>query len=82
MHVTPNFEPSEESKLSRIWLLAVTAVVSTVTEVEPDGTATLPAAAEPQAAGEALELQFVPVPSVAGARAPVMSVVLLVPLFV
>jgi hypothetical protein len=30
LQVTPSFDPNDESKVTRIWLFAVTAVVSTV----------------------------------------------------
>lgn len=61
LHVTPSFVPRLSSKTGTIWLPAVTALVSTTTVVALEAMATLPAAEEPQTAGEALELQFVSV---------------------
>jgi hypothetical protein len=53
LHVTPSLVPRLWSTVMMIWLFAVTAEVST-TSVGPTpvGSATLPAAAEPQAAGD------------------------------
>jgi hypothetical protein len=58
LHVTLNLVPKEELKVREISLLAVTAVVSTTTEDDPAAIATAPAAADPQTAGDALDLQF------------------------
>ena len=59
LHVTPSRPPVLLSFVSKIVLLAVTAVVFTtrVSEPAPVGIATDPAAAEPQTAGEAPEVQ-------------------------
>lgn len=62
LQVTRSLVPSELSNVTMIWLLAVTSVVSTTTLEESGAITTLPAAADPQAAGEALELQFDNVP--------------------
>ena len=58
-----------------IWLLAVTAVVLTVRVelVVPVGIRTLPAAADPQTAGEAELAQFVAVAKVVPLIAPVLA---------
>jgi hypothetical protein len=58
LHVTPSFVPKDESSVSKIWLLAVTAVVSTTTEVVDAPITKEPAAAEPQMAGLAEDEQF------------------------
>jgi hypothetical protein len=60
--------PKELSNDTTIWLLAVTAVVSTTTLEEDAVIATLPAAAEPQTAGDADEEQLERVPISAGVR--------------
>lgn len=65
LHVTPvNLPAKPESSPMRIMLFAVTAVVSTmrVTGFVPVGITTAPLAALLQAAGDALEAQFVAVP--------------------
>jgi hypothetical protein len=59
LQVTLSFVPSDESSMMRIWLLAVTAVVFTVTVVAAAAITTDPAGAELHTAGEAEELQFV-----------------------
>lgn len=60
LQVTPNLVPKVSSDCMKIWLLAVTAVVLICSVAfVPVGTATLPAAAEPQTAGEAEEEQLV-----------------------
>src|ERR1700734_4281111 len=63
LHVTPNFVLSVSSDWTKIWLLAVTAVVFTTIELETAlvGSAALPAAAEPQTAGDAELEQLVAV---------------------
>jgi hypothetical protein len=61
LQVTPSFVPRLESSVSKIWLLAVTAVVSTTTEVAEAAITTDPAVAEPHTAGLADEEQFVAV---------------------
>lgn len=64
LQVTPNRVPvvGASVTVSVIWLFAVTAVVLICkVGVAPVGTATLPAAAEPQTAGDAAEAQFVAV---------------------
>lgn len=71
LHVTLNFVPRELSKVRMIWLLAVTALVSTMTLDEPAAIETLPAAAEPHKAGEAEEEQFASVANVAPVMPPV-----------
>ena len=58
LQVTLSFAPRLESKVSWIWLLAVTAVVCTTTVVAPAATTTDPAAADPQTPGEAEDEQF------------------------
>src|SRR6266481_1888522 len=64
LQVTPSFVPRLSSDCTKSWLLAVTAVVLTVSVgLVPVGTETLPAAAEPQTAGEALLEQFAAVAS-------------------
>jgi hypothetical protein len=59
LQVTLSFVPRDESSVSKIWLLAVNAVVSTTTEVVDAAITKEPAAAEPQTAGLADEEQFV-----------------------
>lgn len=54
----PRRVPREESSVTNIWLLAVTAVVSTTRVEPPVAIATLPEGAEPQTAGEVEELQL------------------------
>jgi len=62
LQVTPSFVPRLSSTLSSIWLLAVTAVVLTVSVgLVPVGSATEPAAAARHTAGEALLEQLVAV---------------------
>jgi hypothetical protein len=61
LHVTLRRAPSEASKVSWIWELAVTLVVLTVNVAPPAGTATLPDAAAAQTAGEAAFAQLEPV---------------------
>lgn len=68
LHVTNNLVPSVSSAANVIWLLAVTAVVLTVTVVPAAAMTTLPAAAEPHTAGAALLLQLVAVPNVLEVR--------------
>lgn len=63
LQVTPSFVPSEESKVTRIWLFAVTAVVSTTTLLAAAAMFTEPEAAEPHTAGDAEDVQF-PITSV------------------
>lgn len=58
LQVTPNLESRDESSITNIWLLAVTAEVLTVKVSPPVAIDTLPATEEPQVAGEADELQF------------------------
>lgn len=60
LQVTASFVPRVSSVVTRIWLLAVTAVVLTTIELETAfvGSATLPAAADPQTAGDAELEQF------------------------
>jgi hypothetical protein len=72
LQVTLNFIPSVSSVITKIWLFAVTAEVFTTIELETAfvGRFTLPAAADPQAAGDAEELQFVAVRCVAPDIAP------------
>jgi len=57
LHVTPSFAPNDASKVTKIWLLAVTALVFTTSVVAPARTDTLPAAAEPHAAGDKVVVQ-------------------------
>jgi len=61
LHVTPSFVPKDESSVSKIWLLAVTADVFTTTDVAEAPITKEPAAAEPQTAGLAEDEQFVAV---------------------
>jgi hypothetical protein len=61
LQVTLSFVPRLESYIRKIWLLAVTAVVFTVTVVPAAAMFTEPAAAEPQTAGDAEDEQLVPV---------------------
>jgi hypothetical protein len=63
LHVTPSFVPSVSSVITKIWLLAVTAVVFTTMELDTAfvGSAALPAAADPHTAGDAELEQFVAV---------------------
>src|SRR6266403_1089183 len=61
LHVTLNLVPRVSSGKTRIWLLAVTAVVFTVTVVAPAAMTTLPACADPHIAGDAALEQFVAV---------------------
>lgn len=61
LQVTLNAVPSEESKVNSISLVAVTAVVLTTSVVPAAGTATSPAEADEQTAGDALLAQFVAV---------------------
>ena len=58
LHVTPSRLPSEESNVSAILLLPVTAVVSTTTLVDPGAMTTAPSGAAPHTAIDALEAQF------------------------
>jgi len=58
LHETPSLVPSEESSMIKIWLLAVTALVFTLTAVDPTPSTKLPAGAKSHFAGEATELQF------------------------
>ena len=59
LQVIPNLVPNVSSDCTKIWLLAVTAVVFTTrVAFVPVGTATLPAAADPHTAGDALLEQF------------------------
>ena len=63
LQVTPSLVPRLSSTVIMIWLLAVTAVVLTTNVgLVPVGSATLPAAAAPQTAGDALDEQFAAVP--------------------
>ena len=58
LQVTLKADPSDSSFCTTIWLLAVTALVSTTkVGVAPVGIATEPAAAEPHTAGLAAEAQ-------------------------
>jgi hypothetical protein len=59
LQVTPSFVPSESSSIAMMTLLAVTAVVLTVTVVAPAAITKLPAAADPHTAGDAEDAQFV-----------------------
>ena len=61
LHVTLRRVPSEVSGWIIISLFAVTAVVSTTTEVVAAAIAKAPAAADPHTAGEAALAQFVAV---------------------
>lgn len=61
LQVTPNRVASEGSSNTKIWLLAVTAVVFTTTVVAGLAMATLPADAAAHTAGDADELQLVAV---------------------
>src|SRR5271157_2316365 len=61
LQVTLSFDPRDESSVSKIWLLAVIAVVFTTTEVAEAAITTDPAVAEPHTAGLADEEQFVAV---------------------
>jgi hypothetical protein len=61
LQVTFSFDPKDESSVSKIWLLAVTAVVCTITEVVFAAITKEPAAAEPHTAGLAEDEQFVAV---------------------
>lgn len=59
VQVTPSLAPKLESKVSRIWLFAVTRVVATTTVVAAAATDTLPAAAAAHV--PAAEAQLLPV---------------------
>jgi hypothetical protein len=61
LQVMLSFVPRDESSVSKIWLFAVTADVSTTTDVAPAAMTTDPAPADPQTAGLADEEQFVAV---------------------
>lgn len=61
LHVTLNAVPRDWSSCTMISLLAVTAVVLTVTDVAVAATVNAPAEADPHTAGEAELAQFVPV---------------------
>jgi hypothetical protein len=61
LQVTESFVPRLESSCTKIWLLAVTAVVLTVTVVPAAATSTLPAAADAHTAGAAEDVQLVAV---------------------
>ena len=63
LHVTPSLVPRLWSNIAKIWLLAVTAVVLTVTSVPAAGIITEPAAAAAQTAGPAEEEQLVSEPN-------------------
>ena len=58
LQVMPSRVPRDESSVTNIWLLAVTAVVFTTRVEPPVDIATLPADAALQTAGDAEELQF------------------------
>ena len=58
LQVTPSLVPKESSRVKRIWLFAVTAVVLTTTVLDPAATTTEPAAADEHAAGEADDEQL------------------------
>ena len=79
LQITPSLVPSDESNVSNTWLFVVTAVVSTTRVFAPAATATLPPAAEPQTAGDELELQFVEVPYSAVDSCPALIAVMLLP---
>ena len=70
LQVTPRCAPREESSITKIWLLAVTAVVFTVSVVAPVLIATEPAGDEPQTAGVATEVQVLVEVSVPTETAP------------
>jgi|SRR5271170_4383760 len=58
LQTTPSFAPNVASACTKIWLSPLTTVVFTVTVVAPTAITTLPAAADPQTAGEAEDEQF------------------------
>jgi len=59
LQVTPSRFPIEESNVTAMLLLAVTAVVSTTTLVCPAAITTAPSGAAAHSAGVAREAQFV-----------------------
>ncbi len=79
LQVTLSFVPSVSSSWIKIWLLAVTADVLTVTLVPDAAITNEPAAADPQTAGDAEEEQFVAVVIVAGGAPVIVPVVFRLP---
>ena len=80
LQVTLSFVPKDESSVSKIWLLAVTAVVLTVTEVADAAITTEPVAADVHTAGLVEDEQFVAVEYSAGLICPVVFAVGIAPL--